>query len=512
MYVVRSVSRSVALSSAVVALAVACGARSPETQTTATTGAVGEPPSAGGPNGTSGPSGGASSGGAASSSTPGAATGGSGTSDGDTEAPPVPYQHFDVNHILSTGQSNAVANDGKPVLSTTQPYGNLMFDSGIIPAASCDSNGCSIYQRPTALVPLVEGDTFFYAIETMSAGLANEASKLAKEKILVGTAHPTHDILVSLHGRSGNSYSCLRKGGCAWWPGMSYVKPFDDAMMEVTDALALSKAAGKSYVVRAATAIHGEHDHYAASDGASLFPLPGTDGTSIIHDYGEGLEEWQRDYESSVKAITGQSVPVPLFVSQYSHWNNVPTTVIAYEQLAAHVRSKGKVIVVGPTYVLPYSDDCLHFTGHGERHLGEYFAKAYARVVLEGRKWEPLRPKTVTRAGNVVTAKFVVPKPPLVIDTQHVTDPGSYGFEFFDDSGAPPAITAVTLSGPDTVTVTLARAPLGGNQRLRYAYTFHGCGGSGTIARGNLRDSDDTPSQYGYDLWNWAVHFDEPVP
>ena len=47
--------------------------------------------------------------------------------------------------------------------------------------------------------------------------------------------------------------------------------------------------------------------------------------------------------------------------------------------------------------------------------------------------------------------------------------------------------------------------------RLRYAYTFTGCGGSGTIARGNLRDSDDTPSQGGYDLSNWAVHFDEPV-
>jgi len=28
----------------------------------------------------------------------------------------------------------------------------------------------------------------------------------------------------------------------------------------------------------------------------------------------------------------------------------------------------------------------------------------------------------------------------------------------------------------------------------------------------NLRDSDATPSRHGYPLFNWAVHFDEPVP
>ena len=505
--------RSVALGSALLALAVSCRAGSSNDATPGGSAAPAGPPRDDGNwNGHwDGSSGAASSGDGPSGSGAGSSPG-TGAPGGDAAPVPVPYQHFDVNHILSTGQSNAVANDGVPILSTVQPYANLMFDSGVIPASNCDSNGCTVYEKPTALVPLVEGDTFFGPVETMSSGLANEASKLAKEIYLAGKPHATHDILVSLHGRSGNNYYCLRKGGCPWWPDHPYVKPYDDAMKEVADGFALAKAANRTYVVRAVTAIHGEADHYAQSDGASLFPLPGTDGKSIVQDYGEGLEEWQRDYESSVRAIDGQTLPVPLFISQYSHWNNVPTTVIAYEQLAAHVRSKGKVVVVGPTYVLPYSADCLHFTGEGERHLGEYFAKAYARVVLEGLPWEPLRPVAVSLAGNVVTAKFLVPKPPLVIDTQQVTDPGSYGFEFTDDSGAPPAIASVALAGPDTVKVTLARAPLGANKRLRYAYTFHGCGGSGTIARGNLRDSDTTPSQAGYDLSNWAVHFDEPVP
>jgi len=54
-------------------------------------------------------------------------------------------------------------------------------------------------------------------------------------------------------------------------------------------------------------------------------------------------------------------------------------------------------------------------------------------------------------------------------------------------------------------------APTGASKRLRYAYTFTECRGTGTVARGNLRDSDTTPSNYGYELFNWAVHFDVAV-
>jgi len=429
------------------------------------------------------------------------------------EPPPTPYTPFDVNHVLSTGQSNSTANDGKPIVSTTQPYGNMMFDTGVMTGANCDGDGCKVYEQPSGFVPLVEGDRFFsYGVETMSSGLANQAAKLASTQYLVGTATPQHDMLVSLHGRSGNSYWCLRKGSCGWWPERGYIEPFAEAMMQVTSAKALAQAVGKSYAVRAVTAIHGEHDHYAYSNNASHFPLARTDGTGMLADYGEALEELQRDYEAGVKAITAQTVPVPLFVQQYSHWNDKPTTKIAYQQLQAHVRSAGKVIVVGPSYALPYSNDCLHFTGPGERWLGEYYAKAYARVVVGGRKWEPLRPSAVSIAGAVITVKFLVPKPPLVLDTAKVSNPGNYGFEYTDASGAPPAITAVAITGPDTVQITLASAPTGADKRIRYAYTFGGCGGSGTIARGNLRDSDATPSQTGNDLSNWSVHFDEALP
>ena len=52
------------------------------------------------------------------------------------------------------------------------------------------------------------------------------------------------------------------------------------------------------------------------------------------------------------------------------------------------------------------------------------------------------------------------------------------------------------------------------NRRLRYAFTgiANARGGPTSGPRGNLRDSDATPSRNGYALYNWCIHFDEAVP
>jgi hypothetical protein len=217
-----------------------------------------------------------------------------------------------------------------------------------------------------------------------------------------------------------------------------------------------------------------------------------------------------------VKALTGQSESVPMFETQFSTWTvlqNAPTSATPGMQLAAHVNAPGKVILVGAKYHLPYSSDGLHLSNEGYRHMGEDYAKAYRRVILEGQIWEPVRPKSVVRNGAVVTVEMHVPSPPLVLDTTRVTDPGSFGFEWKDDGPTPPKITKVEVVGPTTVAVTLTAAPTAANKRLRYAFTgtAGAPGGPKTGARGNLRDSDATQSRHGYDLFNWCIHFDEPV-
>jgi hypothetical protein len=427
----------------------------------------------------------------------------------EADAPliPVPYQAFDINHVVSTGQSNSVAHEGIPPLSTTQPANNLMFDVGVMTSGDCDTEGCKTYQKPTSFVPLVEGDTFWYPVETMSSGLANLASQLATTTY----QKPSHSILMSLAGRNGLTYWCLRSGGCNFISG--YMIAFDENMKQVDDALAIAKATGKTYVVRAVTSIHGESDDYAYATNTQEFPLDGTDGSSqTVRDYTDGLLEWQHDYETAIKAKTGQTLAIPLLISQHSGWNDIATSAVAEMQYDAHVRSKGKVVLVAPGYPLDYSDDCRHYTNNGERQLGEYFAKAYARIVLEGLPWEPVHPKKVALSGDTITAKYYVPKPPLVLDTTRVTDPGNFGFAVVDAANNAIPIANVTLDGPDTVKIKLSTTPSGAT-KLRYAYTGipHTCPGKTQGPRGNLRDSDDTRSPNGYDLFNWGVHYEVPV-
>jgi hypothetical protein len=444
----------------------------------------------------------------------------------DTNKPPTgdvgplatSYADYAINHVISTGQSNSVANGGDPVLDWDQPYTNLMFDSSLMTMRDCNGDGCYGYQTPSAFVPLTEGASFFdYPVETASSGIANQVSRMAIEQYQFGkkTGYPTkHDVLVSVVGRSGNTYWCLRKGSCGYHdPNM--LGAFEQSMLDVDNAKKLADAQKLTYAVRAVTSIHGESDHHAYTIGTSEFPLDGTDGAAgKIKDYADALVEWQADYEAGVKAITAQKVGVPLLVSQLSGWNDTRGSALAQMQLDAHVKAPGKVVLVTPGYMLSVREDCLHYDSTGERRLGEYFAKAYAKIVFSGQAWEPLRPTSATVAGNVVTVKFLVPKPPMVLDTDRVSDPGNYGFDFTDDAGT--TITKVELAGADTVKLTLSAAP-GANGAVHYAQNQEPgtCIGPGLTypggARGNLRDSDDTPSQYGDDLYNWAVNFDLAV-
>lgn len=427
------------------------------------------------------------------------------------------YKSYDVNHIILTGQSNSVANGGSPYLTTTQPDSNVMFDTGVMPVDNCTNEGCTTYQTPSSFIPLVEGDHFFnYQVETPASGIGNGISYIAAQRYGFGGAGaPAKSaMLLSVNGRSGNTLWCIRKGGCPYQNGI--VRPFDQAMRDITNAKQIATAQGKTYVVRGVTMVHGESDHYGYSFGTPEFPNSGSDGTpGKIKDYADGLIELQQDYDTSVKATSGQTENVPLFISQISGWTDRPTSPIATAQYEAHVRSAGKVVLVAPAYPLSVQTDCLHYDANGYRRLGEYFAKAYARVVFENKPWEPVRPRTITKNGNVITVKYYVPKLPLTFDTQKVTDPGNYGYGFSDDGGA--TITAVELAGPDSVKITLSKAP-GANARLRYALNqpANSCIGPGTTygggARGNLRDSDDTPSRYGYALENWGVQFDLAVP
>jgi len=400
---------------------------------------------------------------------------------------PGPFEPVDLNHVLSTGQSLSVGVAGSPPLSTVQPFSNVMFGSGVM----SETSGLDRF------VPLVEGDTVedqgaSKAVETMSSAMANLVTRIAQTEVFVDRPEDqrAHDVLVSVHGVSGARYAQIKKGTAAYAQGMAQVAAARD----------LAKAAGKSYVVRAITTVHGETDHVM--------------GTAS---YEANLLEWQADYEADIATATGQPRPIPLLETQMSSWTVLgsTTSTIPAAQLAAHVASAGKVVLVGPKYHLAYAPDGLHLSNVGYRHMGEDYAKVYRRIVFEGKRWEPVRPRSISRTGASVTMMFHVPSPPLVIDTKLVSDPGNRGFEYVDGTGSPPSIVNVEVTAPETVVVTLSAPPKVANGRIRYAYRggkVNVSAGPTTGPRGNLRDSDGTVSRSGNPLYNWCVHFDESIP
>jgi hypothetical protein len=341
----------------------------------------------------------------------------------------------------------------------------------------------------TSFVPLVEGVS--PPVETMSSAFANLVTAMARDEVLVyqPAGEQTHDMLITLHGVGGIPYAGLAKG----------TQPYANGMAQLAAADGVCGAQPLTHVVRAVTTVHGESDHIAGNTS-----------------YEANLVQWQADYQADVQATTLQSEPVPLFQTQISSWTvwGQAQSLIPMAQLGAAEHNPTSIVLVGPKYAIAYAPDGVHLTNQGYQHMGEYYAKAYRRVVLEGRPWIPVSPIAISRVGAEVTVTFAVPAPPLAFDTTLVSDPGHYGFEYFDDSGAPPAISSVSLAAPDTVTITLSAVPTGTNQRVRYAFTGipSALAGATTGPRGNLRDSDDTVSPNGYPLFNWCVHFDKPIP
>jgi hypothetical protein len=373
-----------------------------------------------------------------------------------------------INQILSTGQSLSVGVASSPALTTTQPYSNLMLSGG---------NGGT--GTGGSFIPLVEA-----SVETISSSMANT--------ITANDTGNDFDVAVSLHGVSGYTYSQLKKGQ----------SPFTNAMTQVTNAKSAAIALGRTSRVIGVTNIHGETDNYNGVSGAT---------------YQGYLEEWQNDYDTDVKAITGQANEVYMFLCQMSSfmssYANDATSEIPIYQLYAAEDNPSEIVLVAPKYFFNYSDR-HHLTGASSRWLGEYYGKVIKKVAVDHEDWRPLSPDSATRSGNIVYVDFHVPAGVLAFDTTLVSSRTNKGFEYYDSTSSA-TISNVEILDDDTVKVTLSGVPTGSNQRIRYAYT--GTPGTNTGAQnagsaaGNLRDTDPYPSLYGNTLYNWAVHFDEPI-
>lgn len=404
----------------------------------------------------------------------------------DLTMPPdlaTPIQRpFDWVGVIGTGQSLSVGAVGNPPLSTKQPYSNLKLVDPNYNGSLAGGPGPGASAGP--LVELIRtfnnkfpaGPNYPNNIygETPHSAMANQLSalSLATEMRDYTTAH-------SAVGESGQSITVIRKNGT----GNSYAA----ALYEARAFTALAKQAGKSYGVGAILLTHGETDWARNSYEADIHQL------------------WA-DYNADLPAITGQQTKIPLLVSQQGTFPNLPgsaPSTLAEWKLGLDY--PGDILCVGPKYQYEYANDHVHLTANGYRRLGEKYAEVYFHAVMLGKSWKPIQPNAARVNGNLVTLTFDVPVPPLQWDPR-MPSPHQQankqwrlgrGFEA-TDQGGPLTISAVDITGPDTVQITLDKAP-GAGLVIGYAMTqdVNGyTGGTADARAGQLRDSDDL---VGYD-------------
>jgi hypothetical protein len=278
----------------------------------------------------------------------------------------------------------------------------------------------------------------------------------------------------SVVGQGAASITVIRKGGT----GNAYAA----SLFEVAALARLVAAAGARYEVGAVMLTHGEADAELAS-------------------YEDDVALLAADYEADLQAITGQTRPIPLILSQ-QHPDPVTgrstSTVAAWK---AGVDHPGKITCAGPKYQYAYASDRIHLLAGQYDRMGIKYAQVFYEVVVRGNDWQPLQPVSAARDGQTISVRFHVPVPPLAWDEVfgaphqfvHADWKNGRGFEVEDGTGEMP-ITGVTIDG-DTVHIGLDRAPdtTAGPLVVRYAMTQDAtqlAGGLVSGRFGQLHDSD----------------------
>ncbi|HZL44454.1 MAG TPA: dockerin [Verrucomicrobiae bacterium] len=387
---------------------------------------------------------------------------------------PVPNVPWDWSGVIGTGQSLAVGEGGRPVLSTNQPYGNLKLSTEHL-AWPIDPNDTNL-----SMVPLIEPigrlSTSYpsswpnnIAGETPHSAMANQITAMVR-------AAAGRDF-IGVHGEVGENGQCmiyLKKN--ATQKGVNG-RSYEAALIETKAITRLAKAAGKTYGVGAIIVTHGECD-------------------AGNQNYENDLRQLWQDYNTDLPAITGQRQKIQMIVSQQNAVNDRSASTLA--QWKVGVDYPAEIVCSGPKYQYP-SREGIHLTAEGYRQLGEKYGQIYYERVVLGKDWQPLQPTRLEREGAVITVHYHVPVQPLVWDTAFQKPHESVeewkegkGFEVSASTGGKVAIASVAISG-DAVLITCASDPGAGarvsyamiGERARMAAPF-----KGTFRWGLLRDSD----------------------
>jgi hypothetical protein len=404
----------------------------------------------------------------------------------------APVALYGLNILLVMGESLA-SGALAGVITTAQPFNNIMFQNGVrcgqgTPYPGSNPPITANLNSFTPLIQILNGSLG----ETVANGMADRAVS-----DLMGIGLKPR-FLATVSSQPGAPYAGIAPGS-----GI-----YAQALQMVAAAVSLGVPLYGSVGCPCTAMVLGVNDEVA--------------GTA---NFAADMLAIQAQAETDIKAATGQGAGVPMAITQESSWGSscpsrassgYVTPIVAQQQVAVAMANSTKLLFAGPEYFLPvsmYQPDGIHLTADGYRWLGEYIGEAQAAYIA-GHTWKGLTPKSAILCGSRIVLLCNVPCAPLAIDKTRVSEPtvpsSSAGFEAFSSGGARIAISSVTV-GPDgaSIVIQLAARP-SAPVTLCYAWSAPAGALSGATAgaRGNIRDSNPASSFYGYEnMFHWLPTF-----
>jgi hypothetical protein len=416
-----------------------------------------------------------------------------------------------IVHFFGYGQSLSGGYYGVPVLSTTQPYDNLMIGQSTRATDNADKPASSTWvpvgnPGPNGIYPFepmiatAETSSDFTSGETPGEGAIN-FFRHAYLQSLGLSANPNTRFVLTNCGIGGQTIAKLSKGANPeiynrLLQAASYVKQTANSM-------------GLSYQVGGMIWTQGEQD---------------VQNNTSYQSYLASLQQLQADFlVDVVQGIAGQSAQtvVPWFCHQPDYDSSLRTTAV-YQALLDWANTPGSnLYLAGPVY--QYPDHKVHLTANGYRWHANQVGKAMTDVLLKGVNWNALYMISAEVTNKTVLVSLNVPVPPIVqgvVYNQYAVENYPFlGFIVTDSKGHVPLFSA-SIVGPTTVEILLKRS-LESNPVVQSAYNTVNNMDWGT----NICDSDKTLADDVYvytpgvqdpgeDIpsWNGAPLIGQPYP
>lgn len=395
---------------------------------------------------------------------------------------PLVTEHL---HLLMHGQSLSVGLGSKPTITGPSNIGALMPDSGFYDGDSDVSQGLlGGHPTSTAYVPLTTIDDPSSSNEVPTAGACEQLQKMFND------ANKSVNVIGSNCGHGGYRIDQLDKEGNGDGPTPNYQLGVEQSVLYKSH----SSKANKHCLTQAMLWMQGETDVSAGTSKSEYKRRL----TNLIMDFSNDINQGHQ--------------PVLMTYQVGSHTkrypNATPEVPIGQWELS---NEHPYVFMACPTYIFDYNSDGVHLNNHSSRWIGCYFGKAMYQLLTSG-SWKPLQPERVNRQGKIIWIDMHVPVPPLVIDTERVSNPGDYGFEVWTGE-VKHEIASVEIVGDTVIKIMLTADP---SQPVEVCYGMGVAGNGGgptTGPRGNIRDSDLTVAAFNdasgqpYELFNWCVIF-----